>query len=205
LGQEQDYADELDEVPIDGNLDVQVGGQQDLVQERIDEVVDLIVVAVDEASDLQVRERMENWKAGWAVAEASLAGTSSMPASELRREVQCCFDAGADAVEQLHFAETELGRYRQGSGRRPKVEVKHLVSDFGSGQEMAAGLRVHVPETVLELEHAFAAFEAPVAYASAPPSERLATLHRSVLASELDVMVVCGADLDEVTVTVSYL
>lgn len=110
--------------------------------------------------------------------------------------MQCCFDARTDAVEQLRLVETELG-----SGRRPKLEVKNHGSDFGIGQEMAVGLRVHVSETVLELEHAFAAF----AYACAPPSERLATLHQSVLASELDAMVERGFDLNEGTVTVSYL
>ena len=85
--------------------------------------------------------------------------------------------------------------------------MKHLVYDLRNEQEMAVGLSVPVPETVLELEHAFAAFAAPVAsaFASAPPSERLATLHRSVLALELDAMVGCGFDLDEGNVIVSYL
>ncbi|KAG9966663.1 hypothetical protein KCU61_g428, partial [Aureobasidium melanogenum] len=142
----------------------------------------------------QLKGNFLNWLGRQPVRRKSKASNAADYADELD-EVPI---GGADAVEQLHLAEIELGRYRQGSGRRPKVEVEHLVSDFGSGREMAAGLRVHVPETVLELEHAFAAFEAPVAYASAPPSERLATLHRSVLASELDAMVGCGADLDEI-------
>lgn len=110
LGQGQDYADELDEVPIDGNPGGQAGVQRDFVQERIDEAVDSIVIAVDEASDLQAGELTESWKAGWAVAEASLVDTSSMPASELHHEVNCCFDARIDVVEQLPLVGTELGR-----------------------------------------------------------------------------------------------
>lgn len=77
--------------------------------------------------------------------------------------------------------------------------MKRLVGDFGSGQGMAAGLSVPVP--VLELEHAFAA----AACASALPSERLAIVHRLVLAPELVAMIGCGSDPDGAIVTVSFL
>lgn len=204
LGQEQDYANGLDEAPIGDNPDAQAEAQQDWDRGRTNEVVELILLAVDRTSDLQVKEPIWRWKAGWAVAEASPVGTSSMPASAQHHEVQCCFDARTDAVEHLDLVGTELGRYRQGFGRTPKRGVKRLVSNSGSEQEMAAELPVTVPgpQTVRGLEHALPAY-APLA--SAPPSERHGNLRRSVLVPELDMMVGCWFDPYEVTVAVSFL
>lgn len=101
---------------------------------------------------------------------------------------------------------TEVWRYFRGSGSRPKLEVKDLVADFGSEQEMEVGPEPE-PESEpvlgrgLELEHAFAF---PVACASASPSEQPKELvNRSVLPSELGEMFGRGAGPDEVMATVT--
>lgn len=196
MKQEQGYANGLGEVPICGSLDLLVGGQRDLVLGKTDEVVDLIVLDLDEACWLKVKELLRRWKARGAGAGAFVVGTSSLPEPEKHREGRCCSDARTDAAVRSHLVGSEKGRHRRRFGSRQKLEVKHLVAGSGNRQEVEIG---PAPAPVLGPEHAFAC---PSAYASAPLYERPAIVHRLAAASEFDEIVGRGSGPNDVMVVV---